>query len=46
MVWVGNLADRLMPQAVSFVRAGIHQKLGAAARLLHTNSQVLGLAAR
>lgn len=46
MVWVGNLADRLMPQAVSFVRAGIHQKLGAAARMLYTNSQMLGLAAR
>lgn len=46
MVWVGNLADRLMPQAVTSVRAGINQKLGAAARLLHTNSQMLGLAAR
>lgn len=46
MVWVGNLADRLMPQAVTSVRAGINQKLGAAARLLHTNSRMLGLAAR
>lgn len=46
MVWVGNLADRLMPQAVTSVRAGINQKLGAAARLLHTNSQMLGLATR
>lgn len=46
MVWVGNLADRLMPQAVTSVRAGINQKLGSAARLLHTNSQVLGLATR
>jgi len=46
MVWVGNLADRLMPQAVTSVRALINRKLGAAARLLHTNSQMLGLAAR
>lgn len=46
MVWVGNLAGRLMPQAVTSVRVGINQKLGAAARLLHTNSQMLGLAAR
>lgn len=46
MSWVGNLADRLMPQAVSFIRARTHQKLGAAVRLLVTNSQMLGLAAR
>ncbi len=46
MVCVGNLADRLMPQAITSVRAGINQKLGAAARLLHTNSQMLGLATR
>lgn len=46
LVWVGNLADRLMPQALSFVRAGMHQKLGAALRLLHTNSQILGLVGR
>lgn len=46
MVWVGNLADRLMPQALSFVRTGTHQKLGAALRLLHTNSQILGMIGR
>lgn len=46
LVWIGNLADRLMPQALSFIRAGIHQKLGAALRLLHTNSQILGLVGR
>ncbi|MBX9602404.1 MAG: hypothetical protein K2X35_15450 [Bryobacteraceae bacterium] len=46
MVLIGNLADRLMAQAVSIVRAATNQKLGAAARLLHTNSQMLGLAAR
>lgn len=46
MVWVGNLADRLMPQALSFVRAGTHQKLGAVLRLLHANSQILGLLGR
>ncbi|MYZ42456.1 protein DpdH [Schauerella aestuarii] len=46
MVWVGNLADRLMPQAVSLFRAVTHQKLGAAARLLQTNSQMLGLSLR
>lgn len=46
MVWVGNLVDRLMPQAVSLVRGEVHQKLGVLARLLHTNSQMLGLATR
>lgn len=46
LVWVGNLVDRLMPQALSFVRAAMRQKLGAALRLLQTNSQILGLSAR
>lgn len=46
MVWVGNLVDRLMPQAVSLVRTEVHQKLGVLARLLHTNSQILGFATR
>lgn len=46
MVWVGNLVDRLMPQAVSLVRTEVHQKLGGLARLLHTNSKMLGLATR
>lgn len=46
LVWVGNLADRLMPQAVTSVRVGINQKLGAATRLLCTNSQMLGLTTR
>lgn len=46
LVWVGNLADRLMEQALSFVRAGTRQKLSAALRLLQTNSQILGLARR
>lgn len=46
LVWVGNLVDRLMPQALIFIRAGIHQKLGAALQLLQTNSQILGLTGR
>jgi hypothetical protein len=46
LVWVGNLADRLMPEVLSFVRAGTHQKLSVALRLLQTNSQILGLAGR
>lgn len=46
LVWVGNLADRLMVQTLSFVRAGTRQKLGAALWLLQTNSQILGLAKR
>lgn len=46
MVWVGNLVDRLMPQAVSLIRAEIHQKLSVLLRYLYTNSQMLGLSAR
>ena len=46
MVWVGNLVDRLMPQVVSLVRTDILKKLSVLARLLHTNSQILGLATR
>lgn len=46
MVWVGNLADRLMPQALSIIRTEIDQRLSAALRLLQTNSQILGLVAR
>lgn len=46
LVLVGNLADRLMTQALSIVRAEMRQKLGAALRLLHINSQILGLALR
>ncbi|WP_445368134.1 protein DpdH [Methylomonas sp. BW4-1] len=46
MVWVGSLADRLMPQALSIIRAEMQQKLSGALRLLQTNSQILGLVAR
>lgn len=46
LVWIGNLADRLMPQALALVRTNIHQKLGMAVRLLSTNSRILGLVER
>lgn len=46
LVLVGNLVDRLMPQALSIVRAEMRQKLGAAIRLLQINSQILGLSLR
>jgi hypothetical protein len=46
LVWVGNLADRLMPEVMSYVRIGTLQKLAVALRLLQTNSQILGLAGR
>ncbi len=46
LAWVGNLVDRLLPQALSIIRAEMHQRLGTALRLLHTNSQILGLVAR
>lgn len=46
LVWVGNLVDRLMPQALEYVRAGIRQKLGMAVRLLSTNGRILGLVER
>jgi hypothetical protein len=46
MVWEGSLVDRLMPQALSIIRAEMQQKLGGALRLLQTNSQILGLIAR
>lgn len=46
MVWVGNLVDRLMPQAVSLIRTETQQKLGILLRSLYTNSQMLGLSTR
>lgn len=46
MVWVSNLADRLMPQTLSIIRAEMQQRLGAALGLLQTNSQILGLVSR
>jgi len=46
LVWIGNLTDRLMPQALLSVRTGSRQKLGAALRLMQTNSQILGLTRR
>lgn len=46
LVWIGNLADRLMPQALALVRTNMHQKLGMAVRLLSTNSRILGLVER
>ena len=45
-VWIGNLSDRLMPQALALVRPTIRQKLGVALRQLATNSRILGLADR
>ena len=45
-VWIGNLSDRLRPQALALVRTTIRQKLGVALRLLATNSRILGLADR
>ncbi|HEJ6505262.1 hypothetical protein I4984_22280 [Pseudomonas aeruginosa] len=46
LVRIGNLTDRLMPQALALVRASIRQKLGMAVRLLSTNSRILGLIER
>lgn len=46
LVWIGNLTDRLMPQALALVRASMRQKLGLAVRLLSTNSRILGLIER
>lgn len=46
MVWVANLVERLMPQAISIHRSETQQKLVASVRLLQTNSQILGLNAR
>ena len=46
LVLVGNLVDRLMPQALSIIRVELRQKLGAAIRLLQINSQILGLSLR
>lgn len=46
MVWVGNLTDRLMPQALSIIRTEMHKRLGAALRLLQVNSEILGLVGR
>lgn len=46
MVWVSNLVERLMPQAISIHRSENQQKLIASVRLLQTNSQILGLSMR
>lgn len=46
LVWVGILADRLMPQALTLVRTAMKQKLGLGVRLLSTNSRILGLSER
>jgi hypothetical protein len=45
-VWVSNLVDRLMPQAISIHRSETQQRLVASVRLLQTNSQILGLTSR
>ncbi|WP_274381319.1 protein DpdH [Alcaligenes faecalis] len=45
-VWVGNLVDRLMSQALMFVRSNTQRKVDAALRLLLKNSHILGLYAR
>lgn len=46
LVWIGNLVDRLMPQALALVRTSVRQKLGMAVRLLSINSRILGLSER
>lgn len=46
LVWIGNLTDRLMPQALALVRAEVSRKLGMSARLLSINSRILGLIER
>ena len=46
LMWVGNLADRLLPQALALVRASVKQKLAMSLSLLSTNSQILGLTER
>lgn len=46
MVWISNLVDRLMPQAISILRSKTQQRLIASVRLLQTNSQLLGLSLR
>jgi hypothetical protein len=42
LIWIGNLMDRLMPQALNLLRISLRQKLGTAVRLLSTNSHILG----
>ncbi|CAE6858482.1 protein DpdH [Paraburkholderia domus] len=42
LIWIANLADRLMPKALALVRASTRRKLGVALRLLSTNSRILG----
>jgi len=42
LMWIANLTDRLMPQALALVRASMRKKLGAALRLLSINSRILG----
>lgn len=46
LVWIGNLLDRLMPQALSLLRSLNRQRLNIVLRLLQTNSQVLGQSRR
>lgn len=42
LIWIGNLMDRLVPQALTLLRISLRQKLGTAVQLLSTNSRVLG----
>jgi len=46
LIWIGNLVDRLIPQALVLVRTSVKQKLGIAVRLLSANSRILGLSER
>lgn len=43
---IGNLVARVMPQALALVRAGVHVQLQNAAKLLATNSRMLGVLER
>jgi hypothetical protein len=42
LVWIENLVDRLMPQALTHIRSTINQRLGILISLLSTNSRILG----
>lgn len=46
LIWVGNLVERLLPQARVLIRIGVQQKLSVALRFLSTNSRMLGLSLR
>jgi hypothetical protein len=46
LVWIGNLTERLMPQALDLVRADVGKRLAIALHLLAMNSRILGIVER